>query len=77
MTPIGMRYEDAYAKAHPFDKLVGGMLQPEMVREAADLMHRAIRDSVEISVFINNRSGGNAPIIAQRVAEHFLGRMKS
>jgi len=31
MTPIGMLYEDAYAKAHPFDKLVEEMLQPEMV----------------------------------------------
>ncbi|MBN2568922.1 MAG: DUF72 domain-containing protein [Deltaproteobacteria bacterium] len=77
MTPIGMRYEDAYAKAYPFDKVVEGMLLPEMVKETSDLMHSAIRDSVEISVFINNRAGGNAPVIAQRVAEHFLRRMKS
>ena len=43
MTPIGMRYADAYAKAHPFDKLVEGMLQPDMVRETADIMRRAIK----------------------------------
>jgi hypothetical protein len=32
---IGTGYEDAYAKAHPFDKLVEGMPHPEMVRETA------------------------------------------
>jgi len=73
MTPIGMRYEDAYAKAHPFDKLVEGMLQPEMVREAADLMRRAVEDSVETTILINNRAGGNAPAIAQKVARQFSG----
>ena len=72
MTPIGMRYADAYANAHPFDKLVEGMLQPDMVRETADIMRRAIADSVETSILINNRAGGNAPIIAQKVAEEFL-----
>jgi uncharacterized protein YecE (DUF72 family) len=74
MTPIGMRYEDAYAKAHPFDKLVEGMLQPEMVRETVDLMQRAIEDSVETSILINNRAGGNAPIIAQKAAQQFLAQ---
>ena len=73
MTPIGTRYEDAYAKAHPFNRLVEGMLQPEMVKEAADLMRRAIKDSVETSILINNRSGGNAPIIAQKLAKEFFG----
>jgi uncharacterized protein YecE (DUF72 family) len=74
MTPIGMRYADAYAKAHPFDKLVEGMLQSDMLRETADIMRRAITDSVETSILINNRAGGNAPIIAQKVAEEFLKR---
>jgi uncharacterized protein YecE (DUF72 family) len=72
MTPIGTRYENAYAKAHPFDKLVEGMLQREMVVETADLMRKAIEKSVETSVLINNRAGGNAPIIAQKVVEQFL-----
>jgi hypothetical protein len=74
MTPIGMRYENAYAKAHPFDKLVEGMLQPEMVRETAVIMRRAITDSVETSILINNRAGGNAPIIGQKIAEQFLAQ---
>ncbi|MGM0426141.1 MAG: DUF72 domain-containing protein [Thermodesulfobacteriota bacterium] len=72
MTPIGMRYADAYAKAHPFDKLVEGMLQPEMVREAADLMQKTIKEGIKTSILINNRAGGNAPIIAQRITEAFL-----
>jgi uncharacterized protein YecE (DUF72 family) len=72
MTPIGMRYEDAYAKAHPFDKLVDGMLQPQMVRETADLMRLAIDEKIETSILINNRAGGNAPMIAQMVVEAFL-----
>ena len=72
MTPIGTRYEDAYDKAHPFDKLVKGMMQPDMGRETADIMRRAIQDNVETSIIINNRAGGNAPMIAQKVAEEFL-----
>jgi hypothetical protein len=31
LTPSGMRYEDSYLKAFPFDKLVEGMMQPEMI----------------------------------------------
>jgi uncharacterized protein YecE (DUF72 family) len=72
MTPIGMRYEDAYAKAHPFDNLVEGMLQPAMVDEAASLMRQGVEEGIETNVIINNRAGGNAPMIAQRVVEAFM-----
>lgn len=72
MTPIGMRYEDAYAKAHPFDKIVEAMLHSEMVGETANLMEAAVENSIETNILINNRSGGNAPIVAQRVAEQFF-----
>jgi hypothetical protein len=67
-----MRYEDAYARAHPFDKLVEGMMQPEMVLETVGVMHMAIKDTVETSILINNRAGGNAPAIARKIVEHFL-----
>ncbi len=69
MTPIGTRYENAYAKAHPFNKLVDGMLQPNMVEEAAGLMEEAAVENIETSIIINNRAGGNAPLIAQKLAE--------
>ena len=76
MTPIGMRYEDAYAKAYPFDKLVDGMLQPQMVHEAADFMQAAMENGIETSIIINNRAGGNAPIIAQKLAEEFIEKAR-
>lgn len=72
MTPIGMRYEVAYAKAHPFDKLVEGMLQEDMVLDTADLMREAGQEGVQTTILINNRAGANAPLIAQMVAEQFL-----
>ena len=72
MTPIGMRYEDAYAKAHPFDKMVDGMLQHQMVQEAVGFMQEAVENGIETNILINNRSGGNAPIIAQKLAEEYF-----
>lgn len=72
MTPKGMRYEDAYARTHPFDGIVDGMMNPEMVDETVDIMRSAIEDGVQINVIINNRAGGNAPLIAQKIAEQFL-----
>ncbi len=75
MTPRGMRYEDAYAKASPFDKLADGLLQPQMIRETAGLMRHAVENSIETNILINNRAGGNAPLIAQQLAmEFFKGR---
>ena len=72
MTPRGMRYEDAYAKAHPFDRIIESILQHQMVQEAAGLMRDATENGIETNIMINNRSGGNAPIIAQKLAKEFL-----
>jgi hypothetical protein len=72
MTPRGMRYEEAYARAHPFDALIEGMLTPNMLPETVDLMRKAIAEEVQAHVIINNRSGGNAPLIAGQVAKQFL-----
>jgi uncharacterized protein YecE (DUF72 family) len=74
LTPLGMRYEDSYAKAYPFDRLVEGLLQPEMVEEVVATMRTAIESGVTVNLMINNRSGGNAPLIAQAIAEKFLGQ---
>ncbi len=65
-------YEVAYEKAHPFDKLVEGMLHLEMVGETAALMQTGIEESVQMNIVINNRAGGNAPLIARRVTERFI-----
>jgi len=71
MTPIGMRYEDAYLKAFPFDKMVEGMMSLRMPEETAEIMLEAIEQHVQANVIINNRAGGNAPLIAQKVAVKF------
>jgi uncharacterized protein YecE (DUF72 family) len=72
MTPIGMRYEDAYVRAHPFNQLIDGMMSPRMIDETVEIMGAAIDQALRINVIINNRAGGNAPLIAQKVAERFL-----
>jgi hypothetical protein len=71
MTPLGLRYEDAYAQAFPFNKLVEGMMQYEMVEETAELMLKGLKQKVNMNVIINNRAGGNAPMIAQQVVKKF------
>ena len=72
MTPRGARYEEAFAKAHPFDALVNEMLSPQMVKETAELMWTAIDRDVRINIIVNNRAGGNAPMVGQKIAQRFL-----
>ena len=75
MTPLRVRYEEAYLKAYPFDKLIDGMMSHHMVEETAEIMSAAIREGVGVNVIINNRAGGNAPLIAQKVSEKFLEKL--
>ncbi len=72
MTPRGLRYEEAYARAHPFSALVEGMLNPQMIRETVDLVRQGILAGVRANVIVNNRAGGNAPLIAREIAAYFL-----
>jgi uncharacterized protein YecE (DUF72 family) len=72
MTPRGARYEEAYEEAHPFDALVPSMLQPAMVEETAELMWEAIDNNIRINIIINNRAGGNAPLVGQQIGMRFL-----
>lgn len=71
LTPRGMRYEDAYAKAHPFDRLVEGMVSPQMIGDTVALMSHAVQQKARINVIVNNRAGGNAPLIARQIAGRF------
>ena len=71
MTPIGVRYEDAYIRAHPFNQLIDGMMSPGMIYETVEIMGAAIDQEVHMNVIINNRAGGNAPLIAQKVVKRF------
>jgi hypothetical protein len=63
-----MSYEESYAKAFPFDKMVPGMLDPEMIEDTAEIVNEAIKDKVEVNLIINSHAGGNAPLIAQKIA---------
>lgn len=73
MTPLGMRYEDAYARAHPFNAMKEDMINDQMVEETVKLIQEGANQDIKINVIINNRYGGNAPIIAQYIAKQFLG----
>jgi uncharacterized protein YecE (DUF72 family) len=75
LTPLGMRYDDSYIQAYPFDRLVEGMVQPEMILETVDLMEQAVNQGVLVNVIINNRAGGNAPLLAQLIAGRFIQKI--
>lgn len=65
---------EAYRKlctAFPFDRLVDGMMQPEMIPETVSLMKRATDKGIHMSVIISNRAGGNAPLIDRELAARF------
>jgi hypothetical protein len=72
ITSLRMSYEESYAKAFPFDKLVEGMLNPQMIEDTVQLIREAIRREKRIAIIINNRAGGNGPLIAQQIAKRFL-----
>jgi len=68
ITPLRMSYEESYTKAFPFDKMVSGMLDPEMIEDTAKIVNEAQKDKVQVNLIINNRAGGNAPLIAEKIA---------
>jgi uncharacterized protein YecE (DUF72 family) len=72
MTPRGARYEEAYTQAHPFDALVEKMVNPHMVEETAELMWEAVDSNIRINIIVNNRVGGNAPLMVRQIALRFL-----
>lgn len=74
MTPPHMRYADAYAKAYPFNQLKEDMLAPSMIPETVDILQEALRGGIHAHAIINNRAGGNAPLIARKMAKAFLDR---
>jgi hypothetical protein len=69
ITPLRMSYEGSYAKAFPFDKMVPSMLDPEMIEDPAKIVNEAMRDKIQANLIINNRSSGDAPMIARKIAD--------
>ncbi len=68
MTPLHMGYEESYAKAFPFEKIIPDMLDPEMIEDTAKIVNEAIKDRAQVNLIINNRAGGNAPLVAEKIA---------
>ena len=58
-----------YVQVFPFDKMVSGMLDSEMIEDTAKIPNEAIKDKVQVNLLINNRAGGNAPLITQKIAD--------
>jgi hypothetical protein len=71
LTPLRMSYEESYQKAFPFDKMIPGVLDPEMIQDTARIVNEAVQDRIQVNLIINNRAGGNAPPIAQKIADSF------
>ena len=72
MTPLKMNYQESYRRAFPFDKLVEGMMSDKMIVEAVEIIRAVIQHGYRANVIINNRAGGNAPLIAQEISKRFL-----
>jgi hypothetical protein len=68
-----MSYEDSYVKAFPFDKMVEGMMNPEMIDDTIQIIMEGIRRRKRMNLIINDRAGGNGPIIAQQIAKRLRG----
>jgi uncharacterized protein YecE (DUF72 family) len=70
LTPRGKTYTETYTAAFPFNTMVEGMLHPSTVQETVTIVRATLKDGKWVYLLINNRAGGNAPIIAGEIIEH-------
>ena len=42
---------------------------PEMIEDTVNIVNEATKDKIQVNLIINNRAGGNAPLIAQKIAD--------
>lgn len=72
LTPLGMTYAEAYARAYPFDHPVPELASTpqarDMVRDVTALVFHAAKQKVTVHVIANNRAWGNAPDLARTIA---------
>ena len=66
-----VRYEEAYARAYPFDTSRDGMMSCGMVEDTVHIMRDVLEHNATVTVIVNNRSGGNAPLVAAGIVEQF------
>ena len=48
-------------------------MSPRMLDETVAVMRAAIDAERHVTVIVNNRSGGNAPLVVERLVERFRG----
>ena len=69
ITPLRMSYEDSYAKAFPFDKIIDGMLDPEMIEDTVKIVNEAIKDKIQVNLIITTAPAATPPLIAQKIGD--------
>lgn len=47
--------------------MVEGVLDSEMIGDTIRIVNEAIKDKVRVNLIINNRAGGKAPLIAEKI----------
>lgn len=76
LTPMNVRYADAYEMTHPFDRVVDEISGTEqaknMVMDVTALLYQAEKNTALLNVIANNRAWGNAPILCQEIANRIL-----
>ena len=68
ITPLRMSYEESYAKAFPFDKMVSDMLDLEMLEDTGQIVNEPIKDKIQVNLIIINNHAG-APLTAHKIAD--------
>jgi hypothetical protein len=51
---------------------IEGMISPQMIDDSVEITRLAIDQDIQVNITINNRTGGNAPIIAREIAKRFV-----
>ncbi len=76
LTPRKIRYADAYALCHPFDRpvpeLVNSKGTNQMVDETTALAFKALQQAGVLNVIVNNRAYGNGPELAKRLGQRIM-----
>ena len=70
LTPRGKNYAETYEAAFPFNAMVEGMLNQNSIQDVVTVVRAALKDGRWVYLLINNRAGGNAPLIAAEIIDH-------
>ena len=80
LTPLRMPYAKAYSHAHPFDNPVPELSETEqaanMIQDTAALSIQSLKHDTAAMIISNNRAWGNAPSLAQKVAQRILDELE-